>query len=154
MKKILITISVFVCVLSIVYRYQGRLTFLNSDIKTNNEINKSKTFGTWGMWRTTSCYRGLDFRVRRSQEDSFNGPKYEWEVQFRNRYEDVVNFSFKITYPGDESETIDRQSVSANSMSNGEDWALTTNGETCEVLIDKVRFGDDDASKPYVLCGN
>ena len=146
MKKLLFTFLGIAVIFS--------LAFKNNTTPKPMLNHKSDKWGEWGPWKTTSCYKGLDFRVRRTQEDSFNGPKYEWEAQFRNRYEDQISFNFKITEPGDESETGDRQSISANGSSNGEDWALTTNAYRCEVLVDKVRFGDDDASKPYIECGN
>jgi len=153
MKNLLVTISIVGMMVCLAFKYP---IAMQDSHNTNNQrtLNKPNRFGPWGLWKTTGCYRGLDFRVRRTQEDSFNGEKYEWEVQFRNRYADVINFNFKITYPGDDSEPGGRMSLDANNTSNGEDWGLVEASERCQISVAKVRFGEDDGAKPYVECGH
>jgi hypothetical protein len=46
--------------------------------------------GQWGQWKSLHEYNGVDFRVRCEGEQT-------WWVEFRNRYNQEVNFDFRLT---------------------------------------------------------
>jgi hypothetical protein len=45
---------------------------------------------------------GVDFRVRAVFDDPTPDGRYMWTVQFRNRYDRIVSFNFKVTRPDEQ----------------------------------------------------
>ena len=52
----------------------------------------------WDSWNTTDCFRGFDFRVRNDGYNKYED-KYRWSIQFRNRYQENIHFSYKAVAP-------------------------------------------------------
>lgn len=104
--------------------------------------------GEWGSWTTTDCFKGLDFRVKRSSQNSYS-KKYEWLVQFRNRYYEKVTFNYKMVPYAEKSEirrtgkTLNRVDVAANSTMSGSKWAYLDESSKVYVYVNKLRFGKD-----------
>lgn len=105
----------------------------------------------YGPWQTT-CYKGLDYCVMKK---SCENGKCEWRVKFRNRYQDVINFSYAIKENSvTTSDTNKRIAVRANSES-APDWEYLSETFNPRIFIGKVKFGKDNAyGGPYVPCGN
>lgn len=111
----------------------------------------------WGQWVTCDCYNGLDFRVKRADEGLSNG-EFEWKVQFRNRYNEKIYFSFVIVESWRREEirnsgkTTSRINVSANYTETSSHWTFLKETSNVYVHVNNVRFGSD--SGPYVDCDN
>jgi len=58
--------------------------------------------GDWGEWRAMEDHPGVDFRVRAVFDNPTSDGRYTWTVQFRNRYDQVVSFNFKVTHPDEQ----------------------------------------------------
>lgn len=114
---------------------------------------KSPFQPSYGPWRTTSCFKGIDFCVKRA---SYNESvrKYEWWVKFRNRYQEDVAFNCALKESNIFSaKGTERITVRASSESGGT-WFLIADANSVNVFIDALRFGDDVWGTPYVKCDN
>lgn len=121
------------------------LSFSNDTVKFNpltNECN-SISQGDWGNWRETDCFKGLYFRVK-NRGKNYDGTKYKWSVQFRNRYYDKIHFNYEVydNKPSSPS-TSNRLSLEYNQESDGYRDFYMNNGSSIYVYVDKVRFVKD-----------
>jgi hypothetical protein len=128
-------------------------------ISTNNEkhqdtvIEISSNQSDYGPWRTTSCYRGLDYCVKRASYNE-SARKYEWWVKFRNRYQEDISFNYVLKESNvNGAAGTDRGTVKKGSISSGS-WFLVADPNSVSVFIDKVRFGEDNWSDKYANCDN
>lgn len=115
--------------------------------------SSSQSQSGFGPWRTTTCFKGLDYSVKRASYNE-SAKKYEWWVRFRNRYK--VNASFDCVLK--ESTVIsakctDRVTVRANSEGGGI-WFLVADANAVKVFVDALRFGKDDWGTRYEPCDN
>jgi hypothetical protein len=103
----------------------------------------------YGPWQTTSCYKGIDYCVKRNEYNEYS-KKYHWSVKFRNRYQTKVSISFtaKESYVRSAS-TTDR--VTIRSGAEHSNWFLIADGNAITVFVDKLRFGEEDSGK-YEYC--
>ena len=119
------------------------MTMLNS---FKNPIQSS-----YGPWNKTSCYRGIDYCVKRASYNDV-AKKYEWWVKFRNNYQTTVSFSFIAKESNVRSaETSSRLTV--RSGEDGSNWFLLADANSIRVFVDRLRFGDDNGGK-YAPCDN
>ncbi len=102
-------------------------------------------WSSWGDWKTTNCFRGIDFRVRTQKTSS---GKYEVEVEYRNRYYEAVHFRFDVK--GGNYSSDGRVSIKPNSTYKSY-AGISFTSDYVYVYIDKLRFGRDDLS-PYANC--
>jgi hypothetical protein len=106
----------------------------------------------FGAWRTTSCFRGLDYCVKRTEYNEYSR-KYEWHVKFKNRY--VENITINCVLAASDvsaATTTDRVTVRAGEETTL--WFLVPDANSVNVFIDKARFGNDDWGTPYAKCDN
>lgn len=110
-------------------------------------------FSDYGPWTTTSCFKGLDFCVKKASYNEY-ARKYEWWVKFRNRYSGDVSFNcaLKESYVNS-AKTTDRVTVRASSE-GGSIWFLVADANSVKVFIDDLRFGNDDWGTNYASCDN
>jgi hypothetical protein len=47
------------------------------------------TNGEWSNWRSSNCYQGLDFSVKKGDYNEY-AHKYMWYIRFRNRYNETI----------------------------------------------------------------
>lgn len=123
----------------------GLVFLVLSSFNTSNNTD-------WGPWQTSSCYKGLDFSLKR---DSYNdyAKKYKWLIKFRNRYNENVAFSFVLKENSVSSaDGTHRGNVKANSEGPGT-YFLLADANSVKTFIDKLRFGNDWGSD-YVQCDN
>jgi len=115
----------------------------------------------WSSWTTSRCFKGIDFRTRRGDFNNVSN-KYEWDVQFRNRYNEDVHFSFTLTpsYIGNtENEDLtDRIDIKANTTHFNKQyynysWFLLNESQSPRVFIGKMKFGEDKDFH-YANCDN
>jgi len=150
MKKTLsiLTIALFVFV---------SLSFVQSNSKDSElleiKLSKSINSGVWGEWNTTSCFKGLDFRVKK-KSTSTEG-KYEWLVQFRNRYNEKIVFMYEMV-PYNERHAIENSGrttnyvdLKANYTESSTHYRYLNESNSVYVYINKVRFG---GSSNYAEC--
>jgi hypothetical protein len=99
---------------------------------------------SYGPWDTVPYHPGVDYRVRCDCDPSSAGGRHMWWVQFRNRYDEKVAFSFRITSSGDTTAGFGSQ-VTINPMCIQESGSLidVPDGGTVEVLIDNWKTGAD-----------
>jgi hypothetical protein len=98
-------------------------------------------------WATMPNLTGLDVKLY------FNTLFNTAEVQFRNRYQSVINFSFTVYRAGisPPPATVYRTSyaaghVDSGSVGTGATTGVSLGGQAC-VVVDQIRFGAD--SGPY-----
>lgn len=116
----------------------------------NNIANLSVQTGNWGAWSESSQFSGLDSRVKCGVYND-KAKKQTWYVQFRNRYQKKIHFSYKMADPSEKvTRTTLRTSLRSGAQSPS-DFALlnTSCGDTVAVYVNQVRFGEVD-SGPYV----
>lgn len=106
----------------------------------------------WGEWSANNKYDGLDMRVRCEGYNEF-AKKYGWNVQFKSRYQDKINFSFALSDATVRlTRTTDRTHLRSGEQSSlGFATLLNTScgsGNYIDVYVDEVRFGEND-SGPY-----
>jgi hypothetical protein len=113
--------------------------------------SKSTINSEWGEWKTTSCFRGLDFCVRKASYNEY-AKKYEWWVKFRNRYHENVSFNcvLKESHVNTAKGT-DRVTVKSGSE-GGNTWFLVADGNAVNLFIGELRFGNDDWGTPHANC--
>ena len=112
---------------------------------------KPSYLADYGSWRTTSCFKGLDYCVKRGSYNEYS-KNYEWWVKFRNRYTQNVAFNCILKESRVSSaKTTDRVNVSANSE-GGSSWFLVADANSVNVFIDELRFGNDDWGTKYAPC--
>ena len=56
----------------------------------------------WGPWKPMEDHPGVDFRLCTIADNPLPNGNYGWTVEFRNRYDRVVSFSYKITRPDEQ----------------------------------------------------
>ena len=107
----------------------------------------------YGPWQAT-CYKGLDYCTMLKKCDQSDG-RCEWRVKFRNRYQDVVNFSSNVTESSiSSSETRKRDSILPGRESTADTYYLSE-ASSVNVFVGKVTLGKDNYySSNYVTCGN
>lgn len=115
------------------------------EIKLEESINQ----GDWGPWNQTDCYKGLDFRVK-NRGKNYDGTKYKWSVQFRNRYYNKIYFSYEV-YDNRPSNprTTNRTDLDHNETSSGYQDFYMQNGSSIYVYVSKVRFKKDGLQDYY-----
>jgi hypothetical protein len=82
----------------------------------------------WSDWKTSTCYRGIDFRVSRGDHNEEKN-LWLWEYEFRNRYNENVTFeaSIKPSYDLDCHTNLLIQ-IDANGIEgNMADWLAESN---------------------------
>lgn len=111
---------------------------------------KEPAVSDYGAWKSVSCFRGLDFCVKKASYNEY-AKKYEWWVKFRNRYQETVSFDFtaKESYVNT-AKTTDRISVRPGGE-NGS-WFLLAEESSVNVFVDHLRFGQDDWGTKYAAC--
>jgi hypothetical protein len=109
----------------------------------------------WGNWKTTDCFRGLDFRVKK--KTSNYSKRTEWLVQFKNRYNNKINFSYEIVPYSKRSEirnserTTNRIDINANTTERSSHYQYLYESNMVYIHVNKVRFGRD-GSQAYSNC--
>lgn len=118
---------------------------------TLTSFTNSTPSGDWGPWTSMSCFKGLDFSVKKASYNEY-AKKYEWWVKFRNRYNTNASFNcvLKESYVSSAKGT-DRVTVRANSE-GGSTWFLIAEANYARVFVDKLRFGNDDWGTDYATC--
>jgi len=107
--------------------------------------------GDYGNWQTSSCYKGIDFCVKKDDYNEY-AKKTKWWVKFRNRYYEDVHFDCKLTESYiNSAKGTDRIHLKAGS-SNEETWFLLNESNSVNVFVNSLRMGQDDYGTKYVPC--
>jgi hypothetical protein len=109
----------------------------------NNDSND------WGAWGNDDCFSGIDYRVKKGDYNNY-AKQWYWYVQFRNRYNKQVHFSYAVAEPGTRPEPDHRTSVDANDVSDSTGFLLYSGGQI-RVRVGYIRFGSYD-SGAYSTC--
>lgn len=115
----------------------------------NNYCVPAIRHSDWGQWRNVSCYKGIDFRTKRGDYNSY-ARKWNWYVQFRNRYYEKINFNYIISEP-DETENPDHRTHIEAEDTGDSKLALLSSSGGCHVTVGMVRFGENDTGT-YSRC--
>lgn len=115
----------------------------DSSLTVNNESNE------WGAWVNDDCFSGIDFRVKKGDYNNY-AKQWYWYVQFRNRYNKQVHFSYAVAEPGTRPEPDHRISADANDVSDSTGFLLYSGGQI-RVRVGYIRFGSYD-SGTYSTC--
>ena len=105
----------------------------------------AQSWTDWGRWTNSSCYKGLDFRVK-TKYDSYSG-KYEVKVDFRNRYYEKIWFTFEVS-GGSYTSSNNRTDVNG---SDSKDLYVGSSFTSSQIYItiNKVRFVKDGLQEYY-----
>lgn len=113
------------------------------------ELDETLMQGDWGPWSQTSCFRGLDFRVKYRGEN-YDGTSHKWSVQFRNRYQNKIFFNYEVYNSRPSSpRTTNRMDLSSGAESSGYRDFYMNNSQSIYVYVDKVRFTSDGLQDYY-----
>jgi hypothetical protein len=121
------------------------LKTINKQTSSDNKI----AAGDWGEWVNDDCFEGIDYRAKRGDFNSYAN-KWNWYVQFRNRYNQRLNFNYAIGEPGTRPDPDHRTYISSNGTSDSK-IALLISSSSCRVRVGYVRFGYDDSGS-YEKC--
>jgi hypothetical protein len=123
------------------------LIILIALITTTLTSFKSIPVNDFGPWKTSSCYRGIDYCVKR---DSYNeyAKKYKWIIKFRNRYTKQISFNC-FAVPSNVTTGNGVNGLRIDSDKEGEDWFLVADANAIRVIIDNVRLDNE-----YLKCDN
>ncbi|MEX0811040.1 MAG: hypothetical protein WD048_02410 [Chitinophagales bacterium] len=96
----------------------------------------------WSNWATTSCYRGIRYRVKR---DSYPG---KWYIEFKNIYQAELTMSVEIV----DGYAAERFSISSGDSRKRSYWLNDKNANNIEFYINKVKFNDRSWGGTYADC--
>ena len=103
----------------------------------------TKGASDWGEWTNSDCFKGVDYRAKRGDYNSYAN-KWHWDVQFRNRYNNQLNYSYAVGEPGTLPEPDHRDHISAGDISDTKGFLLNSS-KACRIRVGYVRFGNDDS---------
>jgi len=90
--------------------------------------------GVWDNWQRTSCYSKIAFRLMYVGK---NGTQYQWKVQFKNDYPQLISFNYNVTDKLQQYNiTTHRKSLEAKQVSP--EIEFFTKEEDIFILVDKV----------------
>lgn len=98
----------------------------------------------WGKWSSPNVkYEGLEVRVRRGDYNPYS-KKWQWDLQFRNRYTKKVTYSYGCveSYNRNNCKLEERNSIEANETDTYTYSFLLNEANTVFICLDKVEFGD------------
>ena len=150
MKRMLLTF-LLPCICVVLF-----IATVNLDTKVNanvlpDDYTSLVTINNWGSRQSTSCYKGLDFRVK-LRGKNYDGSKHIWGVQFRNRYNDVIHFSYEVyNREPNNARTTHRTDLKPGALSSGVSDFYMENSNSIYVFVDSVRF-IKDGLQPYYEC--
>lgn len=107
------------------------------------------TTSDWSEWVSGNCVQGIDYRVKKGDFNNY-AKKWYWYVQFRNRYNNTVNFSYSVSEPGTMTNPDHRSRMTGGNLSDATGF-LMYSGDKVHVRVGYVRFGDSDSGQ-YVNC--
>ena len=106
----------------------------------------AQSWTDWGSWKSVSCFKGIDFRVK-SKKTSYG--KYEMYIEFKNRYRKDIHFTYEIK-GGAYKNRNNRTTVRAGDVKKIWGGASYTS-DYFNVYLDRLRFGRDGL-QPYANC--
>lgn len=108
----------------------------------------AQSWTDWGRWTTTSCFKGVDFRVKSKKTST---GKYEMYLEFRNRYNGDVHFNYEAEGG---SYTTKNNRVTVRAGETYKTWAgASFTSDYFYISIDRLRFGRDGL-QDYANCDN
>lgn len=117
----------------------------------------SKTQNTWSDWRNTKCLKGVSYKVKMGKYNMSRRAR-KWEIQFKNRYNAVINFNYKAMSTA-QIKNYSRARTSRNRIvlegNGGASKVISTfvkANKDLHVDIVKIRFGKNDVGKNYYKC--
>jgi len=120
------------------------LSSANSKLTNRNDLPSE-----WGEWMNDDCFKGIDYRVQKGEYNSYAG-KWNWYVQFRNRYQATVHYNYIVSEPGTRPDPDHRDEMAENSMSDTK-LILLYNSARVHVRVGYIRFGNSYSGN-YATC--
>lgn len=108
-----------------------------------------KISNDWGEWSNDDCFKGIDYRAKRGDYNNY-AKKWHWYVQFRNRYQQKLNYNYAIDEPGTRPTPDHRDHIDGGDLSESK-IALLFSSDACHIRVGNVRFGEDDSGS-YEKC--
>jgi hypothetical protein len=119
--------------------------------------NSFESQNTWSDWQNTKCLKGVSYKVKLGKYNMSRRAR-KWEIQFKNRYNAVVNFNYKAISTA-QIKNYKKARTSKNRLAlegdGGESKILSTYVKANKALfvnIVKIRFGKKDVGKNYYKC--
>ena len=122
------------------------ITFVILTVTFFTTTSFKKPTGEWGNWiSVNAAYSGIECRVRRGEYNPY-ARKYQWDVQFKNRYSRKVTFHYGMTALNESNncELAQRHSLDANETDNNDNihGFLINEVNSVHVCLGKVEFGN------------
>lgn len=112
---------------------------------------------TWSEWQNSKCLKGVSYKVKMGKYNMSRRAR-KWEIQFKNRYNAVINFNYKAISTA-QMKNYSRARTSRNRIvlegNGGESKVISTfvkANKDLYVNIVKIRFGKKDVGKNYYKC--
>ena len=119
--------------------------------------SSDKSQNTWGEWQNTKCLKGVSYKVKMGKYNMSRRAR-KWEIQFKNRYNAVINFNYKAISTA-QIKNYSKARTSRNRIvlegDGGESKVISTYVKANKELyvnIVKIRFGKKDVGKNYYKC--
>lgn len=94
----------------------------------------SQTDNGWEEWQKTSCYSKIFFRIKQEPK---NGEQFNWKIQFKNNYANIVSFNYHVTDKLQQYNiTTHRKTINANQISP--ESSIYTKEDNIYLLVDKL----------------
>ena len=117
----------------------------------------TETQNSWSEWQNTKCLKGVSYKVKMGKYNMSRRAR-KWEIQFKNRYNAVINFNYKAISTA-QMKNYSRARTSRNRIvlegNGGESKVISTfvkANKELYVNILKIRFGKNDVGKNYYKC--
>lgn len=106
-------------------------------------INKKLDRYTWGQWKTTSCYKGINYRIKR--DDHYEG---KWFIEFSNRYVSEVSMDVEVVNAGSPV----RIHIPSGDTRKEYFYLKDKRANEINFYINKLKFDDRSWGGPYAEC--
>ena len=99
----------------------------------------------YGQWRTSSCYKGIDYAVKRGDYNQY-AKKYQWFVKLRNRYKQEISIGYNVVESSVNSAT-EKYRTYIGSGAVNEIMVLLADANSVKVLVAKLYFTSDQTKE-------
>lgn len=107
----------------------------------------STTPSAWTKWEKTPCYDKIEFRYRHLRA---HGERHEFEVQFKNRYENTIYFDYALADAKTKEGLDHARRTSLPARRESKSISVFTNTEEFTIVVGQLSFSP--YSTDYEAC--
>ena len=102
----------------------------------------------WSEWNTSSCYQGIDYRVKKGDYNEFT-KGYKWIMQVKNRYKEAASISFNLSSANKQGSFTRQNAISGGTTQS---WFLIKGIENASELIVGIKAVKFKNSNDFYDC--